>query len=364
LPVSCSLDVKKEPEAIEQSRTASEKNKYDFKVLQGVWDIANQMATIAHGLTDLGVIAKTLCYHPNYLKYKSDFIINIDGIRDPNLALMQTRKVAEQLIPQFDIFHFHFGSTLTLDYSDLPALKKLGKKAVTHYWGSDVRMYSKAIGINPYVKVKQTNENVLKHWLDKMANYVSHCIVGDYELHLYVKDFFDQVQVIPAVIDISQYQPRTDDRKNDKFLIVHAPTSPGIKGSKFIIEAIEKLKPKYDFEFRLIQGTSHEEAKKIYQQADLIVDELHCGSYGLLTIETMAMAKPVITWICDYMQEKYPSELPVISANQDTVKDKIEYALNNRELLPELGIRGRQYVEKYHDMNKVVPQIAELYQRL
>lgn len=358
------VEVENRLKSLDQERFQNKVEVNNMKVLQGVWDIGNQMYTIARGLSAMGVYAKTLCYHPNYLKYESDYVMDIEKAQDQKTAVLQTRKFAEQLISQFDIFHFHFGSTLTLDYSDLPVLKRLGKKMTAHYWGSEVRMYSKAVKINPYIKVKQTNEDMLKHWLDKMSNYVGHCIVGDYELYEYVKDFFDYAHVIPALIDISKYIPKSDQQSNEKFLIVHAPTSPVIKGSQYIVNAINELKPKYDFEFKLIQGMSHEEAKKIYQQADLIVDELHCGTYGLLTVETMAMAKPVITWVTDYMREKYPPELPVISANPDTVKAKIEYAINNREMLTELGQKGRSYVEKYHDMNKVVPQIIDVYKML
>jgi len=335
-----------------------------LRVLQGVYEVANQMNTITRALNNLGMTARTLCYYPNYLKFKSDFVMDIMRFQDKNEALQQTRRVAEKLIPQFDIFHFHFAMTLALDHSDLPLLRQLKKKMVTHYWGSEVRMLSKAIKINPYIKVKVKNEEVIKSSLEQMSKYVSHCIVGDYELYEYVKDYFEHVHVIPVLIDLDAYRPAVEASPNKKFTIVHAPTSPEIKGSQYIIKALNELKSKYDFEFNLIQGMSHEEAKKLYQQADLIVDELHCGTYGLLTVETMAMGKPVITWISDYMKEKYPVELPVISANPDTVKDKIEFALNNRELLTDLGRQGRAYAEKYHDMNKVIHKIVDVYGQL
>ncbi len=265
--------------------------KYNFRTLNGVYEIANQMWTITQGLSNLGIFAKTLCYYPTYLNFESNFVLDLQSIPDPNEQMIKARQCAELLIPQFDIFHFHFATSLTLDYSDLPTLRNLGKKVVTHYWGSEVRMLSKALKINPYVKVKVQNEDRIKYMLDIMSNYIPYCIVGDYELYEYVKDYFDNVHVIPALIDLEKYKPQSDQSKNEKFLIVHAPTSPEIKGSQYIINAVNDLKTKYDFEFKLIQGMSHEEAKKTYQKADLIVDELHCGTYGLLTIETMAMGK-------------------------------------------------------------------------
>ncbi|MFH1700059.1 MAG: tetratricopeptide repeat protein [Candidatus Zixiibacteriota bacterium] len=335
-----------------------------LRILQGTYEIANQSHTISKALDSQGIICKTLCYYPNYLKYKSDYVIDLASYKDAREANSHLMKFAKQLIPQFDVFHFHFGTTLTLDHSDLPALKEAGKKIVTHYWGSDVRLMSKATEFNPYIKVKGNSEEGIIRDMELMAKYVSHCIVGDEELYQYVKDYFEHVHIIRAAIDLSKYLPPINKKDNDNFLIVHAPTDSDIKGSAYIQKAVDELEAEYDFEYRLVKGMSYDEAKRNYAEADLIVDELHCGSYGLLSIETMAMEKPVIIWICDFMREKYPQELPIISANQDTVKNKIKYALDNRDEIKEIGRQGRLYVEKYHDMKKIARQLIELYQEI
>lgn len=334
------------------------------KVLHGTYEIANQMFTITRALRKVGFIADTVSYYPNYLGYKSDHVLDINSFSSIEKANLETKKYAQKLIDEYDIFHFHFSSTLTLDYSDLPMLNQLSKKRISHYWGSEVRMLSIGKRINPYVKVKQTDENMIKRKLEYFAKYIPHSIVGDYELFEYVKNFHNFVHVIPAAIIIEDYPFVGVNDTNTIPLIVHAPTSPEIKGSKYILKAIEELKADYKFGFKLIQNTSHAEAKKWYAKADLIIDELHCGTYGLLTIELMSMGKPVLTWISDYMREKYPHELPVVSANPDNIKEKIAYMLNNRDMFSELGRQGRKYVEKYHDVNRVAKQIISIYEVL
>ena len=336
----------------------------NLRVLQGTYEIANQSYTIAEALKSQGMYAKTLCYYPNYLKYTSDYVLDITTCATKADAVKKTRRYAEQMIPQFDIFHFHFGTTLAYDYSDLPILNEQKKKVVTQYWGSEVRMLSRATEINPYIKVKAKSEEAIRSELEAMSKFVSHCIVGDFELYEYVKEYFSHTHVIPSLIDLDKYRPDSKPKKNKKFLIVHAPTDTDIKGSARVQEVMNELQRDYDIEYRMIQGMSHEKAMKNYRQADLIVDELHCGSYGLLSVETMAMGKPVITWISEFMKEKYPADLPIMSANPDTLKDVVKYALDNRDMLPEKGRQGRAYVEKYHDMNKVILQIQNVYRKL
>lgn len=333
-----------------------------LKVINGTMEIANQMHTITRGLKKLGIDAKTLNYYPNYLGYKADYVLDVNSFNDINKANMETKKIASRIISENDVFHFHFGTSLTLDHSDLPLLKELGKKVVMQYWGSDVRMYSKAVKLNPYVNVKDMNEDGIKRKLELISKFIPDCIV-DYEVAEYVKDYHSNIHYTRVAIDLNKYK-FIKETYNKKLLIVHAPTSPEFKGSNYILKAINELKNKYDFDFKLVQGMSHEDATKIYEQADLIIDQVLAGAYGVFAVETMAMGKPVISWISNFMKEKYPKDLPIISANPDTIKEKIEYVIKNKDMLKEIGISGRKYVEKYHDMNKISTNMLEIYKGL
>lgn len=333
-----------------------------LRVLHGTMEIANQMNTITKGLKNLGVKVHTLNYYPSYLGYKSDYNLNLSSFGNINEVDIETKKLASKMIAENDIFHFHFGTSLTLNHSDLPLLKELNKKVIMQYWGSDVRMYSKAIKLNKYVKVKDMNEDSIKRKLEFISKYIPDCLV-DYELAEYVKGYHSNIHYTRAAVDLNKYK-FIKETNNKKLLIVHAPTAPEYKGTNYILKAVDELKEKYDFNFKLVKGMSHEEAVKIYEKADLIIDQILCGGYGLFAIETMAMGKPVICWIDDFMKEKYPIELPIISANPDNIKEKIEFVIKNKDMLKEIGIQGRKYVEKYHDMNIISKNMLQIYKSL
>ncbi|CBH22460.1 conserved protein of unknown function [Acetoanaerobium sticklandii] len=333
-------------------------------ILHGTIEIANQMNTLTRGLSNMGFSAKSLNYYPSYLKYKADYEIDLYKGNDVNVANNISKKLASRFINENDIFHFHFGTSLTLDYSDLPLLKELQKKVVMQYWGSDVRLYSKAVKLNPYIKVKDMNEDMIKRKVELISKYIPDCIV-DYELAEYVKEFHDNIHYTKVAIDLEKYEYTYDDNlTNSKFMIVHAPTSPEHKGTDYIIKALSELNVDFDFELKLVQGMSNEEATKIYMKADLIIDQILAGSYGVFAVESMAMGKPVISWISDFMKEKYPDDLPIISANPDNIKNTLEYILKNKDILAEIGHKGRLYVEKYHDMNKISKNMVDIYKKI
>lgn len=345
----------------EKAETNSNSN---LRVLQGSMEIANQMNTLSEGLNKHGIVAHTINYYPYYLNYDSNYTWSLIGQRSSPSINDKLRKLTKEFLSYYDVFHFHFGTSLTLDWSDFPLYQSSGKPLLMQHWGSDVRIFSKATELNPYALVKNKNEYQIKTSLTRLSENIQNCVVFDMELYQYVKDFYENVHIIPSMINLEHYKPKKKTSPNKKALIVHAPTSPAIKGTHYILEAIESLKDKYDFDFRLVKGLSHEEAMRIYRDADLIIDQLHIGSYGLFAVEAMAMGKPVICWISDFMRAHYPSNLPIIVANPDTIKETIEYALNNFDILPGIGEKGRLYVETNHDMIKNSQKMLSLYQSL
>ena len=349
-------------QGLEREVLTLEKPLQEVKILHGTMEIANQMHALTGGLQKNGYQARYVNYYSSYLGYQGDINIFQD-CKTQQEVNGRINKFAKQALTEYDIFHFHFGTSLTLNNSDLPLLKSHGKKVLMNYWGSDVRRLSVAQKYNPYAMVKSTNESKIIQDMKKIAKYITHCVVGDQELNLYVKDYFPNVHILPVAIDIASYCPQTT-KANPKPLFVHAPTSPEVKGTKHILRAIEILQQEYDFDFQLIQGMSHEQAKQAYQQADLIIDQILIGSHGVLAVEAMAMGKPVVCWISEYMRDKYFDDLPIIIANPDTITDVLRHILCNMDMLSELGKRGRRYVEKNHDADDIAERLISIYQKL
>ncbi|MEN3043541.1 MAG: glycosyltransferase [Fervidobacterium sp.] len=340
---------KKYPEVLRAKGFVEDLKTHKLRILHGTIEIANQMYTYVSGLKKMGIYARSLNYVSTYLGYKNDYNIEINKV-DNN--------VINQFINSFDIFHFHFGLSLHPQNADLPFLKSIGKTFLMQYWGSDVRALSKALKFNIYAKAKEQEELVLKR-LDFVSKYVDHCVV-EFTLSEYVKDYFKYIHFLPQAINLNMYH-YSPKEPEEKIVIAHAPTNPEIKGTEIITSVVEKLKEKYPIEFVLIKGIPHSEAKKIYMKADLVIDQLHSEGYGLLAIECMALGKPVVVSVPDYFVKKYPPDLPVIRANPDNLLEVLENLIKKRNELPEIGKRGRQYVERYHDIEKVKYDLIQLY---
>ena len=97
-----------------------------------------------------------------------------------------------------------------------------------------------------------------------------------------------------------------------------------MKGTRFVLDAVEKLKAEgVKFRFQLVEGIPRTQARQLFEQADLLIDQLWLGWYGGLSVELMALGRPVICNIRDdglkFLPPGMASELPIIRSEPATL---------------------------------------------
>lgn len=313
------------------------------------------MGIFAGDLTKMGHHVR--CYNTfhSYLGYEENLL---------NLEKEDLAKKVEDILTDYDIYHFHYAETLVDDFSDLAQLKKHRKKAVMHHWGNDVRFHEQARERNKYVYTGDSPENeVMDKKLTAISAIVKDAIVQDYEVYDYIKDYYERVHVLPIAVNLDHI-PYVEEAENKVPLLIHAPTNPLFKGTAHFEKAIEQLKERYEFNYVRIEQLNHEKALQMYQKADIILDQILCGSYGLFSVEAMAMGKPVVTYVRDDLLPTFPEIPPIVNANPDTLYDKIELLIKYPEVRKAYGKQGRRYVEAYHSSAVVTKQLEEIYKQL
>jgi glycosyltransferase involved in cell wall biosynthesis len=129
---------------------------------------------------------------------------------------------------------------------------------------------------------------------------------------------------------------------------------------------VEKLKSNgRSIDLILVEGVPHSKVKELYDKADLAIDQLLCGWYGVFALEMMALGKPAVCYIREedlaFIPTSMRTELPIISANPDSIYDVLEKAFNLRNELRLIGEKSRAYVEHWHDPLVVAQRTKEIY---
>ncbi|MBM7631564.1 glycosyltransferase family 4 protein [Geomicrobium sediminis] len=324
----------------------------------------SDISMLAKQMRALGVDATSASFSSKDLYgYRADRNLNVDQF-PPEEKKAKIEQIFQEAMNEFDVFHFHFGKTFN-SKSDIAILKSKGKKMVAHHRGSEVRLLSLAQKNNRFASIKSKwPEETVHKYVRRLSASIDHAIVPDYEMLPYVEPYYKHVHVVLRAIDVSSYTP-VYPKETDKPVVVHAPSHHEIKGTPFVLEAVEQLKQEgLDFEFRKIENLSHEEAMKAYQKATVVIDQLRIGSYANLTMESMALGKPVICYVREDLVSKFPGKLPIINANPDTLTSVLRNFLMKNNDWNKIGKESRAYVEQYHHVERIAKQMIDIYKLL
>ncbi len=252
--------------------------------------------------------------------------------------LVQARAMA-RLLPDTDVFHFYFGLTLIPKSLQFPLLRASGKRSVMHFLGSDIRG-------KPPAELT---------W----AKRAGARIVGSYDAIRWVPD----AEVVPPGIDLRDYTPAPPS-DNPRPVVLHAPSSRRRKGTEHVIAACEQL----PVELEIVEGLHHDEARRRYERADIVVDQLNAGWYGLFAIEAMALGKPVVTFLHDEAvsrtEEAFGTKVPIVSATAETLGAALRPLVEGAAQRRRIGVESRAYVERIHDADRIADRLLDIYSRL
>ncbi|HMI22678.1 MAG TPA: hypothetical protein VK496_07150 [Gaiellaceae bacterium] len=251
---------------------------------------------------------------------------------------VQFRALAK-LLPSTDVFHFYFGLTLVPKRFQFPILKAARKKSVFHFVGSDIR------GRSP----------------DELAygRLADAQIIGSYDAARWIPE----AEVVPPGIDLSAIEPVTR-RADGPVRVAHAALSRRRKGTELVVAACEEL----ELELDVIENVRHDEVGPRLARADIVVDQLNSGWYGLFAIEAMAYGKPVVGYIHDDAATRtaaaFGVEVPIARTTKETLAADLRTLAVSDEERRSRGAAGRAYVERVHDADRMADRLIDIYSRL
>ncbi len=363
--------------------------------------VGGHAAVLARAERGIGLQSHCLSFAPHPFGYEVDETLWRADARQLTREL-KGWTVLWRALRQYDVIHFNFGSGILpsyisprdpriagqpralryalaayrglVEFLDVRLLRRAGKGLVVTYQGNDARLgdYCRkhfaihvADEVEPayYHPIRDHHKARRAHTFGRLAHQV--ISLNPDLMHVLP----DTTRFMPyANIDPADWQPLGPVTPPDRPPIVaHAPSHRGVKGSRFIIEAAERLKAEgVPFELRLIEGLPHPEARRAYEQADLFIDQLLLGWYGGVAVELMALAKPVICYIREddlrFIPPEMAASLPLIQATPRTIYDVLKaQLLEHRASWPAVGRAGRRFVERWHDPHTLARQMREIY---
>lgn len=344
-------------------------NHKEKRVMLGVVEIAGDLWEFQNALRKCGIKADAVVFQKPYMydfPYEKYYPIQ----RNKLSGFLKSIPLVLNLIFKYDMFFFLFGQSFFPKNLDIYILKLLRKKVVVFFCGCDIRCREEVLKGNRTFSICQECENICdtkaKRKLTNFWEKYADLIFSDPEQsQLLTKPYHHTI----LSIDLDYWKPFGSSIEHDtnKVIIAHAPTDRRLKGTKYIVDAVDRLKKEgYNIDLILLEAMNIKEVRNWFNRADIVVDQLLGGWYGKLATEAMAMAKPTLCYINEEIKEQmsYGNDLPIVSSNPITIYQDLKHLLDNPKLRKEIGSKSRTYVEANHSQEVVGNKLKTLFENL
>jgi glycosyltransferase involved in cell wall biosynthesis len=348
-----------------------------------------------HAMEKRGFEARTFVYEVYAIHSLEDYdyclhtffrnaLISKDGfLRSAFFALCADYAVFLWLLSRFDIYHFFFdGGFLArtpLRFVELQLLRLAGKRIIVMPYGSDVMhlVHFRSLVFRHNVLAQYPDTGRRQDLIARQISYFSRhatFVIGVGWL-IDTMPRWDLLATNYFPIDTDAWvcaQPATEsDGRADEVVVFHSPNHRWLKGTKYFIEACDELR-REGYKVRLIvaERMPNNEVRRMMARADILAEQCGMPWYGLNAMEGMSLGKPVLSDLSDrfYTEvfRRYTGldECPIVSANVETLKERLRTLIENPQLRREIGEASRRYVVKYHSYEAMGRMWEAIYRKV
>lgn len=338
------------------------------RVFIGVSNVAGVSSRLKKGFDEIGVESNFYSFDKHVFGYETDILIEYSDIRV--VRIFQKLMLLTRLIIKYKYFIYVHTQSILPNFYDVKLFKIFGKKTMMVFTGCDVRI-PKA--------VEKFKWNTCVDCTIEYQDFVGCQIPQKLALTKQIENLFDLFSCpmeaggnltkpfYPGYfpVDLTRFPKEKFQNYvlHNPIRILHAPTNETYKGSKHIYSAIDKLKEKYPdkFTFKVIKNLNINDFYTEIENSDIIIDQMLLGSYGFVSIEAMAMYKPVITYMRDDIWDIVKTYCPIINANANNLFEVLEKLILNPNQLKEISVKSREYVENFWEEKKVAHDYYKLF---
>ncbi|MBI4338635.1 MAG: glycosyltransferase [Chloroflexi bacterium] len=309
---------------------------------------------------------------------RDDFDI-VFGVVDPSAPRWRrwhTRLLAPyvqfaKLLWQRDIFFYYFDGFYLreggpLRWREVPALKRLGKKVVAMPYGGDIErasaapdlVFKHAITRDYPAMAHPRTEDLVRRQVSHFT-LLSDAIIAGNAADPYFIPRIDYLTPSPFCIDEAQWTPAFGPPRQmgDPFRVLHAPNHRNIKGTRFLVDAVQHLRDNgLNIELVLLEHVPNAEVQQVMARCHVVADQFIMGWHAMFGLEGMASGKPVLCYLSPEIRRLYTlysfgGDCPLVDTPIERIADNLRWLYDNPQECERLGRLGREYVERYHSLN-------------
>lgn len=169
----------------------------------------------------------------------------------------------------------------------------------------------------------------------------------------------------PVVVEPDRWAAPDAPLERDVPVVLHAPSVTWVKGTAELEPVLRALEAEGLIEYRVVTGVPHDEMPALVRGADIVVDQLLLGLYGVLACEAMAAGRVVVGNVPSHVRRRVVDvaggDVPLVQATPDTLADVIRRICDDRAWARRTAAQGPEFVRDVHDGRMSARRLSEAF---
>ncbi|GAB47082.1 hypothetical protein [Mobilicoccus pelagius] len=300
------------------------------------------------------------------IRFPTDYEVSAAVYRDLGWQREQRRALLDYTHVLVEAERPVLGSLYGSCAAETPALRRAGLTVAHVVHGSDARRPDLHAATHPHSPFRDprdprtarlqrlTRRNVA--WLDRCETPV----------FVSTPDMIDVVpgaRWCPVVVDADAWASDTPVLERERPVVVHAPSNGWLKGSDLVDPQMQALHDAGLIEYRTLRGLDRAAMRRVYREADIVLDQFVLGLYGVAAAEAMAAGRVVVAYVGDTARarvwEATGQDVPIVEATPVDVVDVIRGILADRDAARAIAAEGPSFVRRIHSGERSAAVLAE-----
>lgn len=234
------------------------------------------------------------------------------------------------------------------------ALRRRGVEVAFMAHGTDVRLPSRHLRDNPWSHFADADiyvprlEALAVRNIALLEQFGAPVFVSTPDLLLDLPD----AQWCPVVVDPLRWHTGHRVPARRPLRVAHAPSVGAVKGTDLMLPVLERLAAEGVITVNLVRGVPSAHMPEVFRRADVVIDQLRIGSYGVAACEAMASGAVVVGHVSDAVRDLVVQHtgraLPIVEADPDSLEQVLR-SLAARDDLSDVSAEGLEFVREVHD---------------
>lgn len=282
---------------------------------------------------------------------------------NPVSEILTRTRVFRSILREYDVFIFNSFHTWLPRFLDLPILKRRGKRIVFIFHGCDVRANDPNThaccqychGCNTPARYNGRTISEMEYRLIALKHIERYADV------IYARSEYADLLLRPyrplwLPVRVRSYVPRPE---REKVFIYQAAARIDHADGRLVDEAVKRLIDEgWNIHWRQDIAVPHDVVMRRLDLADIAISRLRFEYSGLFSFEALAAGCVVLDHLDMSRVNGVPSP-PVIRTSRATILDDLRDVLQNRSAWPEIGMRGRRWINENHEVSRIADRMLK-----